>query len=60
LVQWRGSTGAWQTLATASIGNPQAYFTQSVTPPASGQLRIAWLPPKGPVLLSRSVSVTVW
>jgi hypothetical protein len=59
-VQFRsGSRGAFVTVSQVTPPNRRGYFDVRVKFPASGQVRLAWRPPAGPVLTSRTVSISV-
>jgi hypothetical protein len=58
-VQWRTPHGGYRTIATVTTSNPSGFLETSVTPPASGTLRLAWTSADGRTYDSRAVAVTV-
>jgi hypothetical protein len=58
-IQLRHGAGAFQTLTTVAINQPQEYFDLRVAFPASGAVRVAWTDPFGRTIYSREVAVTV-
>jgi hypothetical protein len=59
LIQWRGASGGYRTIATVITKNVRGYLTVRVRPPGSGTIRIAWRVPSGAVAVSRAVAVRV-
>ena len=59
LVQWWSGRGGWRTIQSVSFHQSEGYFTTRVTPPASGYLRIAWQPSRGPLYTSRYAPIKV-
>jgi hypothetical protein len=53
------SHGAFTTLRTVVISNPQGYFDLRLAFPRSGTVRIAWTPPGAAPIYSRSQSITI-
>ncbi|HLI59582.1 MAG TPA: hypothetical protein VKV21_07925 [Solirubrobacteraceae bacterium] len=53
------SGGAWRTLKTVSTRTSEGYFDTPVAFPASGSVRIRWVPPTGAAVTSRTTAVTV-
>lgn len=51
--------GAFRTIRTLSITDPDGYFDVRQTFPASGTVRLAYTYPQGPRAVSRSVSISV-
>jgi hypothetical protein len=58
-IEYRPARGPFQRLATATTSDPSGFLTTHVKPPGSGLIRVAWRPPRGAVMYSRSVAVTV-
>ena len=60
LIQFQPRTGgAFRTLRTVTLTDPDGYFDVLQELPGSGTVRTAWTYPHGPQIVSRSVSVTV-
>jgi hypothetical protein len=57
-IQWRGTGGRSQTLATVTTTDPSGFLTVNVSPPGSGSIQIAWTGPGGKVVQSRAVAVS--
>jgi hypothetical protein len=58
LVQWRAPGGSWTTLGQATAAAPSHYFTALVSPPGTGEIRIAWAVTPQSTYYSRAASVT--
>jgi hypothetical protein len=59
-IQWRSSpASAWRAVRTVRLTNVHGYFDVPVSFPASGQVRLRWAYPQGPVILSRTVSISI-
>jgi hypothetical protein len=56
-IQWRAPEGAWRTLAVARTRDAGGVLLSTVSPPGSGLIRVAWAPPSGRLVVSRSVPV---
>jgi hypothetical protein len=56
-IQWRGQSGAYRTVATVSVSDPNNVFSDQVKLPGSGLVRIAWQAPSGQVIHSRAARV---
>jgi hypothetical protein len=56
-IQWRAPAGAYRTLATVTVNDPNNVFTHRVKLPGSGFVRLAWRAPAGQVLHSRAAPV---
>jgi len=54
-----GQRGAFRRIAVRRTRSGPAYLDTRVALARSGQLRLAWRPPSGPILYSRAVSATV-
>jgi hypothetical protein len=57
-IQWRGPHRRYSSFAHV-LTNSSGYLNVLVSPPGTGQIRIAWRPAHGALLVSRSVSVSV-
>jgi hypothetical protein len=51
--------GAFKTLKTVEITDPNGYFDTKLPFPSSGTVRLAWSYPQGPTIYSRTVPITV-
>jgi hypothetical protein len=58
-IQYRRAGGQFEQLATVTTRDPSGFLTANVKAPGSGLIRLAWRPPHGAVMYSRSVTVTV-
>jgi hypothetical protein len=59
-IQFRsGTSGAFRVMQRVKITDRHGYFEVRQTFPRSGQVRLAWDPPKGPTNFSRIASVTL-
>ena len=57
-VQWRPSQGgAFRTLQTVAVKNPNGVLAVEVKPPGPGTVRVAWHAPGGIVYYSRDVAI---
>jgi hypothetical protein len=57
-VQWRPPPGgAYRTVATVSVHNPNGVLAVDVKLPGPGMLRVAWQAPSGTVYYSRDVAI---
>lgn len=54
-----GSAGAFRTVQTVPLTNIHGYFEVRHTFPGSGTVRLAWTPPHGPQMFSRTVAITL-
>ncbi len=54
-----GGRGAFRTVATVPISDPNGYFDTVVRFPSAGQVRLAWSYPDGETIHSRLVAITV-
>jgi Cellulase (glycosyl hydrolase family 5) len=59
LIQWRGASGAFRTIARHATRNSSGYFLFKVTPPGSGSVRVAYQTAGGGMIFSRTVRVRV-
>jgi hypothetical protein len=58
-IQWRaGASRPWRTLAVVRTRNPTGVLQVRLAPPGSGNLRLAWTPPDGVPIYSRTVAVS--
>jgi hypothetical protein len=59
-IQFRsGSSGAFNTVQRVTLTNPHGYFEVRQTFAATGQVRLRWAYPSGPVIFSRIAAVTL-
>lgn len=57
-IQWRSARGQYASFAHV-LTNRRGYLNARLRPPGTGQIRIAWHPAHGALLVSRSVSISV-
>jgi hypothetical protein len=56
-LQWREARGAFKTIETVTVTDPDGFFTTNVQLPGTGFVRIAWRSPSGRTFHSRQASV---
>ena len=54
-----GSRGAFRTLTTVTLTNPEGYFDIRVGFPSAGAVRLSWAYPNGQRIYSRTQTITV-
>jgi hypothetical protein len=55
----RAGTAAFRTLLTVTLDPRSCYFDVTVTPPASGDIRLSWQEPSGPRFFSRLQAISL-